>query len=148
MIIRILLLTFTLSFCWNFIAAQKLLLKAGTPISLQLNQSLNSDEAQQGSIVELMVRTDVIVNGKVVLRAGSLAEGWIKEVYRGCKRCSTMCAKIVISVQSAQAIDGQRIYLKGIPYTVKGDCRKFDTAKAEIGTVLSARVLNNVRVMI
>ncbi len=148
MLIRLVSLVLLISTCWSFKPAEKVLLKAGTPVSLQLNESINSDEAQQGSIIQLMVRNDVIINGKVLIKAGSLAEGWIKEAYSGCRRCSTRCAKLVLVAQSTQAVDGQRIYLKGIPHTIKGDCRKFDTAKATIGTILSARVLNNVRVMI
>ncbi len=127
-----------------------LLLKAATPVSLQLNQQLSSEEVEIGHAVEFLVRSDVVVNGKVVISAGSIAEGWVKDVKKMCqmRNCgSDWCAKLVITVESVQAVDGQRVFLRSIPHTIKGQCCcGGGPAIANIGTVLRANVLNNVKI--
>ena len=52
-------------------------LRAGTPVSLTLNQTISSDDAQIGNVVEFLVRSNVTVNGQVVIAAGSIAEGMV-----------------------------------------------------------------------
>ncbi len=124
-------------------------LRAGTPISLSLNQEVHADEVEIGNVVEFIVRSNVTVNGQVIIAAGSIAEGMIKDVVKtcgGCKKRKPECSKLVISVETAQAVDGQQIYLRSIPMTVKGNCCCNEPAIANIGKTVSARVQNDVSV--
>lgn len=125
-------------------------LRAGTPISLTLNQTVNSQDVQIGNTVEFMVRSNVTVNGQVVIAAGSIAEGMVKNVVNPCpgSKCKEKCAKLEIVVETAQAVDGQRVYLRSIPFTVKGECCGDcnEPAIANIGTSLSARVQNDMNI--
>lgn len=120
---------------------------AGTPVYLNLNQTISSAEVEVGHIVEFLVESHVTVNGQVVISAGSIAEGRITKVVKTCGRnCHVRCAQITIEAETVQAIDGQRIYLRSIPLTVKGNCYGNDPAVAKLGTTISARILNNIKI--
>ena len=120
-------------------------LRAGTPVSLTLNQTISSDDAQIGNVVEFLVRSNVTVNGQVVIAAGSIAEGMVTQVTKTCPGCSAECAKLVINVETVQAVDGQRVFLRSIPLTIKGECcgNCNEPAVGNIGKVISARVQND-----
>ena len=126
-----------------------IMLRAGTAVSLTLNEEFSADEVAVGNSIDFMVRSNVTVNGKVVIAAGSIAEGWVKKVRSKCDskcKCSdNQCSTITITVESVQAVDGQRIYLRSIPHTIKAPCCN-KNANANIGTNLSARVLNDVKI--
>ncbi len=123
-------------------------LRAGTPVSLTLNQTISSDDAQIGNVVEFMVRSNVTVNGQVVIAAGSIAEGMVTNVTKTCSNCSAECAKLVITVETVQAVDGQRVFLRSIPMTIKGECcgNCNEPAIGNIGRVISARVQNDTQI--
>jgi hypothetical protein len=124
-------------------------LRAGTAVSLTLNEAFSADQVAVGNTVDFMVRSDVTVNGKVVIAAGSIAEGWVKSVKSKCdKKCKcsdSHCSTITITVESVQAVDGQRINLRSIPHIIKAPCCH-ENANANIGTNLSARVLNDKKI--
>ncbi|MCB9264983.1 MAG: hypothetical protein H6558_08160 [Lewinellaceae bacterium] len=130
--------------------ASMLTLRAGTPISLTLNQTVSSRDVQIGNIVEFMVRSNVTVNGQVVIAAGSIAEGMVTNVVNPCRDndCRAKCAKLEIVVETVQAVDGQRVFLRSIPLTVKGECcgRCDEPAVANMGAVMSARVQNDITI--
>jgi len=120
-------------------------LRAGTIVSLTLNEEVNSDEIQVGNSLDFMVRSNVVVNGQVVISSGSIAEGWVKKVTKG---CDGRCANITITVENVQTVDGQRIYLRSIPHKVTAnccsDCDNYpNAASLNIGTNISARILND-----
>lgn len=117
-------------------------LTAGTQISLFLNESVDSESIAVGNALDFTVRSNVTVNGKVVIAAGSIATGWVKNVK---KSCNGKCAEITITVESAQAVDGQTVNLRSIPHTVKVPCCNGSTT-ANIGTNLTARVLNDIMI--
>lgn len=124
-------------------------LRAGTPVSLTLNETVNSQEVQIGHTVEFLVRSNVTVNGQVLIAAGSIAEGMVKNVANPCSNgCDIKCAKLEIVVETVQAVDGQRVFLRSIPFTVKGKCcgRCEEPAVANIGAVLSSRVQNDIKI--
>lgn len=127
---------------------QVITLRAGTPVSLTLNQTVNADDVQIGNTVEFIVKNNVTVNGKVVIAAGSIAEGMVKDVEGTCKKCKKReyCSKLEITVETAQAVDGQNVFLNSIPMVIKGDCCCGEPAKANIGTALSARVRNDIKI--
>ena len=122
-------------------------LYAGTPVSLSLNQVVNSEHVEVGHTVEFLVRNNVMLNGKVLVATGTIAEGWVQSVTKRCTgRCNRRCSEVTITVESVQAVDGQRIYLRSIPLTIKGDCNRNQPAEIKLGTVASARVLNNIKI--
>ncbi len=130
-------------------AATPITLRAGTPVSLTLNQTVSSQDVQVGNVVEFMVRSNVTVNGQVVIAAGSIAEGIVKHVENPChKGCDAKCAKLEIVVETVQAVDGQRVYVRSIPFVVKGECcgRCNEPAIANIGATVSARVQNDTNI--
>ena len=128
--------------------SQMVTLRAGTAIALTLNEEVDSETWSVGNSLDFMVRSNVTVNGKVVIAAGSIATGWVKKVTSSCSGqcgCSKNCANITITVESVQAVDGQVVNLRSIPHVIKAPCCK-GTATAEIGANLSARVLNDVKI--
>lgn len=114
-------------------------LRAGTSITLQLNEEITSDAIDIGNTVDLRVRGNVIVNGRVVIADGAMAEG---EVYRIVKDCDQCVQSISIRVSSVMAVDGQRISLQGTPYKKSARC-KGCSAVINPGTNLRATVLND-----
>ena len=120
-------------------------LRAGTAVSVELNEELDPNDLSVGNAIDLMVRSNVIVNGKVVIASGAIAEGIVKKVNRGCKGD---CTSITITVESVQAVDGQRIYLRSVPHIMKADCcnGQQSTPVLSIGTKISSRVLNDVKI--
>lgn len=144
---RTLLLLFIGLIFTNFcVADERIILHGGTVVSLVLNQEVSSETAFRGDVVDFLVRTNVTVDNKVLIATGSIAEGVVKEVEHSCWRCAYDDPKLVLSVESVQAVDGQRIYLRGTSVTVKGDRRTKRAAIANIGKAVSARVLNNIRI--
>ena len=127
---------------------QLITLPAGTVVSLELNEEINANELQTGNILDFMVRSNVTVNGQIVIAAGAIAEGRVKKVTPGCKG---QCATLIIEVSNVQAVDGQRVYLRSRQHIVKAPCcngcrikKKNNTATLIIGTNLSATIQNNV----
>lgn len=130
---------------------EMLTLRAGTIISLQSNEEISSEEVYVGNAIDFFVRSNVVVNGKVVIASGSIAEGWVKKVKSA---CGGNCAEITITVENVQTVDGQRIYLRSIPHKVRArccdDCGAFKVGGTpvdlQIGTNISARILNDVQI--
>ncbi len=141
-----------ISFCFTTVLSANtnptpVLVKAGTIVSLRLNEEVQIEEVQVGNTLDFLVRSNVTVNGKVVIATGTIAEGWVKKVWTSCEG---RCTKITITVENVQTVDGQRIYLRSIPHTVQVNCcddyASSRPAVIPLGTNLSARVLNNVTV--
>lgn len=147
---RIFTFILVLSCFLNTIAAHDqgpVMIYAGTPIYLSLNQTISSADVEAGHVVEFLVESNVTVNGRVVIAAGSIAEGRITKVVKTCgKNCHVRCAQVTIVAETVQAVDGQRVYLRSSPLVVKGNCIGNDPAVAPIGFALSARILNNIRI--
>ena len=115
-------------------------LRAGTIVSLEVREELTSENVEVGNIVELMVRSNVTVNGRVIIAAGALAEGEVTSVTKDCRGCQEM---IQITVRNAQAVDGQRLWLRSAP--LKKTARRTSTsAVINIGTSINSTVLNDV----
>lgn len=121
---------------------QIITLPAGTQVSLTLNETIDAESVAIGNALDFTVRSNVTVNGKVVIAAGSIATGWVKNVK---KACNGKCAEITITVESAQAVDGQTVNLRSIPHHVKAPCCEGSTT-ANIGTNLTAHVLNDLKI--
>lgn len=57
--------------------ASKVVIPAGTPVTLELVEPLSSETSHKGDAVQLRLAEDLIVNGKKVLPAGAPASGAI-----------------------------------------------------------------------
>lgn len=115
---------------------------AGTPVSLELIEDLSSRDITAGQSVRLIVRSNVVVNGKVLIAAGMSAEGYISEKKRKCDRD---CTEIKIVMETVQTVDGQRVFLMDIARKALLDCCRGD-ATLSAGTVFSAKIRNDVQV--
>jgi hypothetical protein len=120
-------------------------LPAGTVVSLSLNEEVNSDDFFVGNAINFMVRSNVTVNGKVLIAAGTFAEGTITSVKNS---CNGQCPEITISVDNVQAVDGQRVNLNSKPHKMKARCcntcgNEGEQAVIQMGTSISARVMDS-----
>ena len=86
-------------------------LNNGTPVVLRLTEEVSSTTKNTNDMVNLEVARDVIVNGKIVIKAGTPAVGTVtwaeKEGMVG------KAGKVSISVDSTKAVDDQRVMLRG-----------------------------------
>jgi hypothetical protein len=121
---------------------QLITLTAGAQVSVTLNDSFSADDVSVGNSIDFFVRSNVTINGKVVIAAGATATGWIKSVK---KSCEGKCSEITLTVESAQAVDGQTVNLRSIPHVIKVPCCE-GTATAGIGANVTARVLNDIKI--
>ena len=84
-------------------------LKAGTIIPMELVTTLTSKNARSGQMVDFRVLNDVRVNGEVVIRAGSIAQGQITKAEKSGLLGSA--GELEINVKSVKAVDGTTIYM-------------------------------------
>lgn len=106
-----------LAFMWTFllpheaIAQQKVQIPVGTAVLLRTNTTLTPVQLKVGDTVELSVVSDVVVDGKVVIKAGAKARGEIttskESNYIG------IAAKMGLAVRSVQAVDRTTVPLSG-----------------------------------
>lgn len=125
-----------------FSVQQLITLTAGTQVNVMLNEMTDSESVAVGNALDFTVRSNVVVNGKVLIAAGATATGWVKNIKKG---CSGKCSEITITVESATAVDGQTVNLRSIPHIVRVPCCDGSTT-ANIGTNLTAHVLNDTRI--
>ena len=128
-----------------------LFLPAGTSVSLELNQAINSEEVEVGHTVRMRVRSNVVVNNRVVIRAGSYATGKVSKVNKSanaCDACDNICSSVTIVPEKAAAVDGNQVYLEGSPHVARGGCMGTGAAMITIGTSLDATVRDNVKIML
>lgn len=124
------------------IAASQIILRSGTVVTAEVIEELNSTDLEVGNFVRLEVRGDVRVNGKVVIRDGAMAEGKVFSIRKDCQNCQH---QLQVTLESAQAVDGQRIRLRGPARKATGRCNACD-ARINIGTTLTANVLSDANI--
>lgn len=84
-------------------------LKAGTVIPMELVNTITSKTARSGQLVDFRVTSDVKVDGKTVISAGSIAQGQIVRAKKNGLLGSE--GELEIAVKSIKAVDGTNIYL-------------------------------------
>ena len=109
------------------------MLSAGTPVQVTLNEALDLDVVMVGHAVDFTVRNNVTVNGKVLIAAGAWASGVVRKVKTG---CDGNCGTITITVEEARAVDGSVVRLRSMPHTMQAEA-------ADIGVHLRALVLDD-----
>lgn len=86
-------------------------LRAGTPVVLRLDQTISSKTARVGDPVSLRVARDVVVDGQVVIRQGTAANGTVASLEKS-KMVGTP-GKIMLTVQEVFAVDNTTVPLRG-----------------------------------
>lgn len=118
----------------------KIVLPAGTLVVLETNEKVFSDEMTQGQNLKFKVKTDVRVNGKVVIKTGVIALGRVKSIT---KTTYNFPERITIELTSVQTVDGQQIALDGNEQTFKGKFTGEGTT-IDMGETITATVMNDV----
>ena len=125
-------------------AMMPIVLSAGTPVSLYLNEEIQAENLTAGNALDFTVRANVTVNGKVLISSGSIASGWVKKVK---KACDNKCSEITIEVQEVRAVDGQMVRLRSTPHIVRVPCcGSKENAEAAIGTNIRANVQDDITI--
>lgn len=84
-------------------------IKAGTMIPMELMSTLTSNNTRSGQMVDFRVVSDIKVNNKTVITAGSIAQGQITKAEKNGLLGSA--GELEISIRSVKAVDGTTIYL-------------------------------------
>jgi LssY-like putative type I secretion system component LssY len=101
----------------------RLLMESGTPVKLQLLQTISSAHARKGDVLEFVVANDVEVGGYTVIRAGAQALGSVVAV-KG-KRPLGMGGHVILKLDSVELSNGERVPLvasrefKGRAHTIR-----------------------------
>ena len=97
-------------------------LRAGTPILVEAVQTFSSKRLSIGQSVNVRAKFNVVVDRKILVSAGALGTATVTNIRkrRGFGRAGTM----ELQIQSIQAVDGQQVFLTGIPITFEGDNKK------------------------
>ncbi len=101
----------------------KLVLASGTPVKLQLAQTISSAHAHKNDPLKFVVVEDVTVKGLTLIRAGAEAKGSVLEV-KG-KRPLGMGGDVIIQVGSVGLTTGEQLQLcareefKGRSHTIR-----------------------------
>lgn len=160
--VKAMLMTFAMllmSFCAP--AGNLVLLKAGTVIPLSLMQTISSENASSGQLVDFRLTKDVTIGNDVVIKAGSIAHGQVSHVKKNGLLGSQGEVKIII--QSIVAVDGTLIYLTGGNLSNNGENRlglavvctlccilgfliKGGNAEVPAGMLVNAMVMSNTEI--
>ena len=145
------------------VPGETVLLKAGTPIALELLTTVKSNNVKTGTIVNFKVLHDVKVAGVVVVPAGSIAKGQI--VSESKNGLFGAPGELSLAVKSVCAIDGTHIPLSSSVLSSEGQDRLVASialtvlcifgflikgGQAEIvqGAQIDATVLSNVEIAV
>lgn len=93
-------------------------LKAGTSIPMDLMTSLSGNNTRNGQIIDFRVTSDVKVNGKTVITAGSVAQGQVVKSKKN--GLFGTAGELEVAVKSVRAVDGTMIYLSGSSLSDEG----------------------------
>lgn len=105
-------------------------LKDGTPVVLRLTEQVSSETHQTGSMVNLAVSIDVVVDGKTVIAAGTTARGTV--TWSEGKGRIGRAGKLQIAVDNTTGVDGQRVALRS---TVARTGKDSETSSVALGII-------------
>jgi Caspase domain len=113
-----------------------ILLRAGTPISIQLDAL--DDNLSVGNTVLGTIAAECKVNGKTAIAIGTQVECMVRR-----RTCSDDCKSIELQIiaNHAQGVDGQIIYLRSAPLLIT-----ITKAQKMMPIRVSANVLNDVKI--
>ncbi len=115
-------------------APARLTIPDGTPITLQLAESVSSAHAHVGDLLDFVVVRDVSVEGFTVIPAGTVASGSVTGV-KG-KRFLGIGGDVALKLDSVELVNGDRVKLRA-RMDVRGHSRIKLVAAAMIATGLA-----------
>lgn len=119
-------------------------LPASTLVFLEINETIESESATIGQLVQFRVVTDVRVDNRVVIATGAMAVGRVKNIGESTyNHPETM----TIEVTSVQSVDGQMVALNGTEQTLKGKYTG-QGMTIYIGTKATAHVMNEMDIKV
>lgn len=117
-------------------------LPAGTLVMLETAEKISSDAVTVGKPLVFRVRTNVVVEGKVVITTGAIAIGRIKSIT---PTTYNNPEEIALEVTYVQAVDGSQVPLNGAEQTFKGRFSR-ESAVVEPGQMIIGTVMNNMNI--
>lgn len=99
--------------------SEQVILKAGTPISMEITQRVSSNSFSEGTAVNFVTTADVLAGGKVVIPVGTLVKGTVCQSSH-----STILGipgKIGVTVEGVYAADGTYVPITGGGIYDEGD---------------------------
>lgn len=118
------------------------ILRTGTRIELKLAENLDPQALLPGHSISLTTVGVVKVNEYPVIAGEAPARGVIRQVR---KTDHGRFYEITLAPESAQAVDGQTVYLNAIPFTFKV-ARKASKRESLLGRHLTTAVRNDIRI--
>lgn len=92
-------------------SAGDVVLKAGTPVPMQLVNTIDGKHSTVGQVVDFRVTSDIKADGKTVIPIGSIAKA---QVVRAKKNgLLGQAGEIQVNVTSVTAVDGTQVVLSG-----------------------------------
>ncbi len=113
-------------------------LRASTPVYFETVKDINTETVQVGNLIQLKVRSKVVVRGKTVISANTMALGRITEVSRTTANSS---GSATLEVRDVQAVDGQLINLNAT-YQLSGDCTPGQPCLIRSGFIITAHTMD------
>lgn len=98
--------------------ADEVVVKAGTPVPMQLVNSIDGKNSSVGQMVDFRVTSDIKVGGKTVVPIGSIAKGQVTRAKKN--GLVGQAGEIQVNVTSVTAVDGTQIVLSGGTLTAEG----------------------------
>lgn len=99
-------------------AQKKVTLKAGPPVILATVETVSSKTTVSGNTVDFKVVTDVIVDGNVVIPAGTIAKGQASNVSKA--SAIGKGGEITVGINNINALDGTLVPLSGANISASG----------------------------
>ena len=90
-------------------SSAELVIAGGTPVKLQLAQTISSAHARNGDRLDFVVVEDVTVGGLTVIRAGTMASGSVIKVDG--RRFLGLGGNVIIKLDSVELVTGDRVRL-------------------------------------
>jgi hypothetical protein len=109
----------------NSTTRMPVIIPAGTPLTVAIDQDLSSASVNQGQEVAFHLPTDYSEFGHVLIASGTPVKGTVAHVAR--RSAGGNPGSVTVSVTSVRAVDGTRIPLRGTT-KVKGKARQGQAA--------------------
>lgn len=108
------------------------ILPAGTIVRLENSSEISSENLIAGQTVDFFVSGDVKVDGKVVVKSGSIAKGYVTRVQKA--KGLGKEGSLEIEIRSVQAVDGSEVKLTSSRVSEAGDDKQ--TAAILLGVLV------------
>ncbi len=105
-------------------------LQNGTVIPVKAQDVITEKSVTSGQTVSFVVATDVVVDGKVVIKAGAPVLGIVQEAKEA--QMAGIAGKMIVSLQSVSAVDGTNVQLSG---------QFISEGKSEMGGTIAVAVI-------